>query len=480
MTDQKSSYPLLWYTSGTPIGVGQRDCAMERYLGYHTGSHGTGYRRTAAAVPLATGGAVHRGMQFLGEWILEWQTVNPLRRLVNVPDEVIAWAASEAASEYEHKARTRGLELTKTDLDAATAVEQLILEQRTLIEALVWVYAIVRLPYMLSEYKLLNVEFEETPVLDCTCGLGDWVGASEHHAARGCTGIVVQGRGDFLWQALNAPDIVYEEFKTKATPNYGWEQSFEHSGQLLLNMEAATKRLGREVSSAFVPVLYKGKRDRTNRDDKSTPKIQQSPLVYGWYDPGGLNREPEWQARYKWWDDWGKGHTLPKTYVRTPIWNEAVPLQPINPNGVVYRAGASRVENWVKGFILPIQWSELLKTLGPFPKPRSRVPLAIEGVLAEEHMWRERVDYLRSINAHSAHHPEVIALVPRSWNCTHFDGTPCQFKPVCMQDPGWENIETMGRYEIRTPHHIPEKAAQEALGVVFPEQDEDDDGGADD
>ena len=468
------TYPLLWYTSGTPITIGQRDCAMERYLGTHAGVHGTGYRRIATAVPLATGSAVHDGVQLIGEWILEWQAAHPHRRLLNVPDEVTAWAASEAASKYDHKARARGLALTKTDTDAAAAIDHLILEQRTLTEALIWIYALGRLPVLLSSYRLLFVEHEETPVLDCTCGLGDWVGQAEAHAARGCTGIVAQDRADVIWEHAEHGGLVYEQIKTKASERKSWEDAWEHSGQLLLGMEAVSKRIGKDVSEAFVPVLFKGWRGRDRNAPETEPKYQHTPLVYGYFNPGGLNQDPEWSARYKWFDDYGKGHTLGSTYKRTPIWIDEIPFGTAgnNPNGWPGREGASRVEQWVKGYVLPIQLVDFLKTLGPFQRQRGRVPDAQAAILAEERLWRERVEYLRSVNAFDHTHAEVINLIPRSWNCTHYDGTPCQFKPVCMKDPGWENIEAMGRYEIRTPHHLPEQRAYETEGLVFPEQDD--------
>ncbi|MFB3131025.1 MAG: hypothetical protein ACE10K_00730, partial [Rhodothermales bacterium] len=160
---------------------------------------------------------------------------------------------------YDTLARSRGLELTKTDLDAAAAVEQLILEQRTLIEGLVWIYGLGRMPILLSIARLVDVEREEGPVVQCTCGLGDWAGQWSDHQARGCTGICPMGRADAIWELIDAGGLgepgalLYEELKTKATPNYGWEQEWEHSSQLWLNMEAASKRLGRPVSQAFVP-----------------------------------------------------------------------------------------------------------------------------------------------------------------------------------------------------------------------------------
>lgn len=491
------SFPAIWYTSGTVINTGQRSCAFERWLGYHAGKHGTGWRRKAVAVPLATGSAVHTGVELIGKWLIDWQSARAGQSIVAAPaaligspilDEVVAWAATEAAESYALTARSRGLELTKTDLDAAAATELLILEQKTLIEAQVWIYALARLPIMLAEYRVLDVEREESPVVDCTCGLGDWVGQVELHAARGCSGICLQGRADFLWEHIATGKIVYEEFKTKAQPNYGWEMAWEHSGQLLLNMEAASRRLGRDVSEAFVPVLFKGKRDRTNRDDPTSPKIQQSPLVYGWFDPGnGMGRDPDWSARYKWFDDYGGGHTLPKTYKRTGIWTDSQPFPAVNPNGAQISQTASRVEQWVRGWILPGQYPELLKVLGPFPKPRGRVPDAVQALLAEERRWRGDVQILRDegvftpLDRTSPVEGMGIGaadLISRSWNCTHFDGTPCQFKPICHREVGSERgIEAMEIYEIRTPHHSTEQTMMtpliESLGLTWPHEDED-------
>lgn len=496
------------------MNIGQRDCAFARWLEFHAGQHGTGFRRRATAVPLATGAAVHTGLELIGKWILDWQRAHTQQRLITVPDEVIAWGASEAAIGYERRARARGLELTKTDVDSAAAIDLLIREQATLIEAQVWIYAIVRLPYMLSRCVLIDVEREEAPVVDCTCGLGDWVGEVEVHAARQCRGIVAMGKADFLWEVVGERAIEYEEFKTKATSNYGWDMSWEHSGQLFRNMEAASRRLGRDVSTAYVPVLYKGKRDRVDRDDKSQPKIQQSPLVYGWYDPGnGMTRGPEWAARYKWIDDYGKWHTLPRTYKRQGIWDESVPLGDVpplmlggdnlNPNGVAKRPGASRVEQWVKGWITPMQHYELLKVLGPFPKPTALVEEYTQAMLTEERRWRGDVAYLRAAGVYQPSdrkpvqqynggeglvstpgeiiHVDAAQVISRSWNCTRFDGSSCMFKPVCHKLPGWQDMTTMlsadgaPMYEIRTPHHSTEQTAYEAMGLQFPEQDEDDD-----
>ena len=470
---QVPTAPLLWYTSNTPLQVGQRECAMARYLGYHAGRHGTGYRQRAKSVPLVTGGGVHTGLELLGKWVLDWQGVH-VGQVVTLEQMVpaIAWAATTAAEQYRAHATQRGIGLGLSETESPEAVTLLIAEQATLIEALVWVYAIHRLEYMVARYTLLEVEAEEAPVLGCTCGLGDWVGASEQHAARGCTGIVMMGRADFLWQSREDGSVVYEEFKSKSSANWQWEQAWEHAPQLFINMQAATERLGagREVNAAFVPVLYKGNRKRPwGSDAATTPKTQDSPLVYGYYDAGDLPmRAADWQSAFETYDELGFKRRLGKTYQKVPIWDAQYPLPEVRP-------GASRVETWVRSHITPVQLAKITQVLGPFPRPVARVALAVSGVLAEENRWRYDVFTLRQHGAFEPGDPAVDSNIPRSWNCTTYGGR-CQFYGVCTREPGWEDLSTHPNFQIRTPHHETERAAWERAGVVFPPGDFEGDG----
>lgn len=466
MTDTKTpTYPLLWYTSNTPLTTGQRDCAMARYLGYHAGVHGTGYRRTKKSVPLVSGGAVHKGIELLGEWILDYQRAQPTKRLMDAPVEVTAWAAAEAARQYRVQAESRGLLLGISEVESKDAIALLINEQATLVEALVWVYAIARLPIMLASYRLLAVEVEEAPVLDCTCGLGDWLGQADQHEARGCTGIVQQGKADFLWEKIEDGSIAYEEFKTKSAPRYDWEQAWEHATQLFINMEAASARIGKSVDTAFVPVLYKGSRKRPWGASPDVPKTQDSPLVYGYYDPGSLPvRAADWQSEYESYSEFSaKKSRLPQTYKKTPIWDPANPLEPIRPD-------ASRVETWVRKHVTQLQLLKIFNVLGPFPKPTTRVPLIVQGIAVEESDWRARVNELRRVEAYEPGDPNIDQMISRSWNCTRYYSR-CEFWPVCNREPGWEDLSTHPDFQIRAPHHVTEREAFERVGVVFPPQD---------
>lgn len=436
---QPMTYPALWFTSRTPTVEGQTRCSYARWLGYHAGPHGTGWRRRANHVPLATGSAVHEGLELLGQWLKDADKAPSA--------EVIAWAATEAASHYEQQARHKGLILTMGDVDAASAYEQLIMEQRTLVEGLIWVWALVRLPALLGDYRVIDIEAEETIVLDCTCGLGEAICDWQLHATRKCRGIVQMGRADWLMEQRQTGEIIYIEFKTKASANFGWERAWEHSGQLLVNMEAASRRLGKSVSSAVIDVLYKGRRDKPKTAGPDVPKTQQSPLCYAIYEPGGLGAGGTWRPRKdrEYWSN------------TVPLWDETLPMMPV-------RDGASRVESFVTGNISSL--GSLIQVLGPFPRPQAMVEQAIKSILATERRWRVDVEDIRN-----GQDPEL--LIERSYQCTGFDGSPCAYQPICFGQP-----DALAGFEPRVPHHTTEKEAVEASGVRFADDEASDDDAA--
>lgn len=437
---------------------------MARYLEYHAGPHGTGWRTRATSIPFATGGAVHIGLESIGKWLLEYQQGRPQQHVTELPDEVIAWAAIDAADQYERTARARGLLLAHNDTTVETAMDDLILEQRTLIEALTWVWALERLPGLLAQFQMVDVEAEEALILDCSCGLGMAVFDPTAHEARQCTGIAQQSRLDWLMARLDTQALVDIEFKTKASPQPAWETAWEHSSQLWIQMDTASRRLGRDVAHAYVDVLFKGWRGRDKSAPPEVPKYQHSFLCYGYFDEGspGL-RDAAWSPSYRYVDSQGKGHTRGKNFRRHGIWDPNTPLAEVRP-------GASRVESWVRGILTTEERASCLKVLGPFPKPRSRTPLAIKGLLAEETVWREKVRALQAIGATMPDHPEIDDAISRSWKCTGFDGVPCMFKWMCNREVGWEDPEGSGKMIPRTPHHALERDAFLAKGASFPEE----------
>ena len=461
------TYPALWFTSNTPQSKGWTNCDMARFLGQHAGPHGTGWKHRSTAVPLATGIAFHRGQQLIGEWILEWQLAHAGQRLMELPVEVTAWAATTAAEDYTAKATRKGLILTETDATADVYVNQLIAEQACLIEGMVWVWSLVLMPPMLREYVLVAVEGEDQIIMDCTCGLGDQFSDWTLHAARNCAGIVEQTKEDQLWRHVDRQTYTAVQFKTWGTTNAGKENKWNSSAALLANMEAASRRHGVSVDECFIDLNLKGWRGRDKGAAPTEPKYQHSPLVMGYHDPGNPPlREAQFAAKYRTMDPLtGKNHQLPTSFNKFAVYDGSVIIPPV-------REGASPVESWVRQFIPTPVFGELVKRLGPFPKPTLRVPLVLQGIRAEERRWRADVEFLRENGAVMPDHPLVDELISRSWECVSYDNTICEFAAICNREPGWEDPEGSTRYERRRPHHQPECDAVLALGVELPEDEE--------
>lgn len=465
-------YPLLWYSSNTPHKQGLTNCDYARWLGQHAGPHGTGYRLRSTAVPLATGIAHHAGLELMAGWMLEHEQKFP-GQLYQLPPEVIAWAAEECAARYEAKARSRGLQVTMTDSVDNPAIEQLIMEQRTLVEAMVWVWGLERLPALLPEYTIFAAESEDCIVMDCTCGLGEGVADHDLHAAQGCAGIAYMAKADQIWKRRSGGSYAYLQAKSWGSINIYKERKWEHDSQLLFDMEAASRRYGIDVAEGFVDVSLKGWRGRDKGAPPTEPKYQHSYLCYGYYNAaiglGAVLNDTaaamgQWAAESS-WHDGQKNRKLTADYAKVPVWEPERPLPAV-------REGASRVENWVRGVLTPMQRAKVITVLGPFPRPTRRVAKAIAGIKAEERRWRADVEYLREQGAIYPGHPLVEEVIARSWECTSYDGTPCFGRRVCFEELGWENPEAGGSYERRRPHHDPELKAVIDLGHALPESDE--------
>lgn len=459
-------FSKAWWTSNTPHRQGMTSCDFRRWAGTHAGPHGTGWKHRSTAVPLATGIGAHKGVQLIAEWILDWQEAHPGQQLVECPRGVVAWAATEAAERYEAKARAKGLLVTMNDATATAAIDQLIREQTCLVEGLTWVWALVHLPGLLAQYRLVAAEQEDGLVLDCTCGLGDAITDFDLHSQRGCEGIYYQTKCDQLWQHLQRQTTTYVEFKTWGSINIQKRERWKFDGQLRANMEAASRKFGVMVDEAFVVALLKGWRGRDKGAPPTDAKYQHSVLCYGYMDEGAPPiRQPEFALKFRNFDVvTGKNRQLPGSFKKTPVWEMPIPQT---------REGASIVESWITNHFTPDAYGDCIEVLGPFPRQQVLLPQTLEGIKAEERRWRADVEMLREQGAVMPDHPLVDATIARSWECLGYDATPCEFGYICFREAGWQDPETTGRYERRRPHHAPEAQAVIALGHQLPESDDD-------
>jgi len=442
----------LWLVDRSRYESGLSGCLFARYLEYHYGPTGYGIVRKAQSIPLATGGAIHDG---LAE-VLQWVQANAA---TETPLEVIRTAATTASAAYRATVEAKGFRNLTADTES---LDTLLLEQSALIEGLIWAWCLVALPPLLASQRIVTVEEEEVPVLGCTCGLAG-TGAYQDHQARGCTGVGWMTRLDILTQYRDRPDTyAYHEFKTASYTQDAdaWETKIQFGA----NRWGPERRLGIEVSEAWVHVLHKGKREGRDYDAATKrsagPIIQKTPLCYGYRRPAQPPVVTEdWQAEYAYVDSQGKNRKLTRDYQRAGIWElrDQAGQDDLSP-----------VEYWVRSLGLPIL-AKSLQLVGPLNRQREQLADLEAEIVHHEIGWQETLWRIHDAAPETLADP-IYRIIPRSWDCRQFGARHrCQFEPICFKHEGWEDPVGSGLYLARRPHHQPELDQAIARGLLVEE-----------
>ncbi len=452
----------LWYVDRSRYELGLGRCLRARYLRYHSGPSGYGMQRKAESMPLIVGGRIHDA---LAPVLLHVQQTDQLPT-----DEAIRSAILFSTTEYGNAVRAHGMQQVG-EVDK-TALNLLIREQTALLTGLVWSWCLEVLPWVHHSFRIISVEQEEELVLGCTCGLGDSIGTFADHEARGCNGIGVMGRGDFLADLRESPGTFsYHEFKTTSYSSERWESEWETKLQFALGMLGSERRLGVEFSEHYVHGLFKGARRRQRADGDvgrsyTGPKIQDSPLVHAWCKPAAPPFETdEWAAQYDWVDEFGKGRRLGKGWTRRPVWEYMLPVE--------VEAGYDPVEYWVR-FIPEDVRRKQLQLVGPMNRQAVMLAAIPTQLIGHETQWRD--DLFELYEAAAAIGPmywtdptfqrTLDSLIPQSWECRRYGKEHrCEFERVCFHEPGWEDPLGSTVYVLRRPLHEHEMSQMKERGL---------------
>jgi hypothetical protein len=323
---------------------------------------------------------------------------------------------------------------------------------------------------------VVSVEQEEERVEDCTCGLGP-VGNFTDHGSRGCQGIGLMGRLDFICRHRQTMEYSYHEFKTMAWPTDA--ESWETRLQFLIGYLAAERRLEQPMSAHWIHGLLKGRREGRDYDPvtkgRTGPKIQASGLCQPYCHPGQppLSKD-EWAPSHSFIGEDGKNHKLPKGFARRGVWEADWDLGDC----------ASQAEYWVK-WLTEAERKQHLSLIGPMNRQDSVVEPFLRQLVANEKEWRDKVwemyeqcQHLGTFGSEGVQHMLDIRF-PCSWACRKY-GTHhrCVFEDVCFRRQGWEDPLGSGQFVLRVPHHEPEKQQAVDRGCLLPEDlaEEEEDG----
>lgn len=491
---EPTSHPvsLLRYTDRTRIEDGRQFCPRARVINYHLGPGGYGIQKKGTRLPLMTGIAAHDGIAPVLEWCRDHLTTPEAVQVQlatgqMVPDAVVRAGVAGAKAKYWATVEARGFAY----LENEPGVREITTEQNCLIEGLIWSWVLEVLPEVMRRGKILEVEQEGVYVLDCTCGLGSGVLGEAEHVARGCEGIGLQQRPDFVLETWYTRELEYHEFKTTGMTGPSFEDKWEVAIQTFSAILDVERRLGKHVQSFYIHGLIKGKREgeyNSLTKKKDGMIRQQSIFCYAYRKLANPPMEQEeWKASYEWVDELGQNRRLSKAYSKAPVWE-------LPDSWLMGTDITSKAEFWVKYIDSEYRRKNLI-LIGPLSRNTAMVEGFIEETVAEENRWRQvvwdlydkyvelaiglaaieerTVESIRweEIWTHPSYQSLLNQLAPRSYACRRFGKRhACQNELLCFYREGWDDPLGKGIFIPRRPHHAPELEQAVARGLALPDE----------
>lgn len=255
-----------------------QDCARRRYWGYEALSSGKvrGWERRKLALPLVTGIHTHAGI--VGDGL-------PGEGMLN--GEAPQLAIARAINAYRADVAARGIEVEVEGSEA-----NVINEQAALIEALLWGWWRVRLPFWLETYEVVATEREITAVLS--------------------DDVLIATRADALVRRRLDGKLFLVNFKTVGDAGETWYRQWELDMQLMTETLAAEQEFGEQVAGVIIEGLIKGRRHSEKKGEVKSVR-ETSKLIYGYKFDGNPPLEP---PAYDW------NYTQKKGWHRFSVWDE--------------------------------------------------------------------------------------------------------------------------------------------------------------
>jgi hypothetical protein len=290
------------YTDRTRI-IAYQECPRRRYYHSHfpTQNGNIGIAPVKLYIPFATGSFSHHGLALL----LSGMDVDT--------------AVQQSIQNYREAVAKKGIQLELGESESSVAEEQI-----ALVEGMLRAYAIIKLPEILNEYEVMEVEFED---------VWDFATFDEEP-------IKLMARADALLREKNSNELYIQSFKTAAHYDRRAASEAEHDVQGLSEAAATEVRLARwwqqvnkgetfkeqlgfnidtpmykylracdappRIAGIRMEYLLKGRRMEYPED--SGIYVQYSPLIRGYMKEGITGPEFGWKREWK--DDSGSKRRL--------------------------------------------------------------------------------------------------------------------------------------------------------------------------
>lgn len=408
----------MFYTSRSAIDQFQR-CPRSRYLQYLYPVDDTniGVVPATRSVPLTTGTCVHAGIeQLLKRHILGADVAGDpteVEAAIVVAQkayhELVAGTTFEGMGEPEHRFTLN--------------------EQMALTEALVRAWVLVEYPQLTARYNVLSAEKELTPV-------------------ELAPGILLQVRADAILS--DKEDNSKYVYSLKTLKQWGDREAKAYPDDLqgiteMYGLENQPNAPVRCMGVRFC-ILVKGRRERAEWDNPNSPMIQASPLIRGYKFIG----EDRVRYAHSFWfpnaqNKSGKGR-LGQGWERFNVWED----NKVGLKRWLLTLQAQRIQPEC-GDILR---GQVVTPPEVFRDQREMLSTLLQ-ISTQEQMVAEAI---RRVNAAKDGDKQVLIdkYFPQYRHACYYP-TDCPMVPICKDRTIADNILESGLYQIRTPHHEPEK-----------------------
>jgi hypothetical protein len=372
----------------------REDCPMLRFLNYDFEE--TGIEAESQSLPLLSGIAIHAAHA----------------RLLAGGD--LDTVVSEVIRDYIDEIKLRGL----YGLDVTNDI---IREQSSLLEGMLRVWAVERMPRILEEYEVVSIE-----------QTFDWALAP---------GLVQRLRMDAILRRRDDGLLHILDYKTMKYPSEMFFEQKEHDLQTCLYLQALKERSGEFVGGMLYEGLIKGRfaKDSAKASPFYGQKIQQSPYTIAYKLNGVTPSESVYQTNYT----PKKGYHKVRTFDEMPM------------------------KRWVEEHMLhpgmdDVQPNELFVSIPAIAPPPSELEEVKAQVIFEETKYHDDLSLYRSLKK-DADAGDIIAagmaaqvlrrMAPkRRGRCFKYgQDNKCVFTDVCFNQGAMPLEE--GGFRRRRPHH---------------------------
>jgi hypothetical protein len=367
---------------------------------------GQGYQLRSQRVPLLSGTHEHNALaKVLGHY-------SGLKLIPGV--DPIETVIEEIRAEYSAEILEAGIRDLTDDEVIWTMQEQL-----TMLEGMTRGWVWYRLPRILDEYDVVEIE------RDHMWELGP--------------GVVLPIKRDALLRRKADGMHGVLDFKGAPYVDDNWQRTHEHSDQTILYIEATEEFLGERTFGMIYEGLVRGqwRKDTAAASPFFGRRIQQTPYCYGYQTLDG--EQPLRQAKY----------TAAKGWQKFRVADEIA-------------GGYLTMMDWLDHLIKAGELPKLFITMGApvNPSPEFRGGVRQEILLAQQ----RRVEDLHRFNQlreqlgleHPTTQMQLKLMAPRNTNrCNKYgNDSRCVFADICtMPGGGLQQLPEDEQFKVRVPHH---------------------------